>query len=130
TSNLNSICGAWIEAKRMAAVVERKDVVLAVMGAAGGTAGLTLVFLGFLVSARSGYAPATPRAVLNRYRLPAAVVLVAFLVGVVCVAVCTWWLTDDGRNHYAYGISVGAFAVQLALLVIATAIVVLKIWDD
>lgn len=111
-------------------MVEKKDVVLGLLGSASGLAGLTLVFLGFVVAARSSFAPGTPKRVLKRYHLPAAGVLAAFVVSVLCVGASVWWLVDTKRPWFVYALSVALFGVQLVLLLIATVIVVARLWRD
>lgn len=116
-------------AERDGVMVGREDVVLALMGAAGGIAGLTLVFLGLLVTARSAFPPATPKAILDRFRFPAAVVLAAFLIGVLCLAFSTGWLVDGGKNGALYVACLVTFSAQLVLLGLATLVVFMRIWD-
>jgi len=101
-------------------VVEHKDLMVAILGAAAGLAGLVLVFLGVVIAARASYAPGTPDRVLKRLRIAAWSVVLVFGLSLAAVALpLSWmvWTSTDGVMWAA----VGVFAAQLgALAALAT----------
>lgn len=107
-------------------MVSHKDVVLAVLGASAGLAGLTLVFLGLVVSAYQSYETATKK-IRERYRHAAVVVLAAFFCGVLCVALATAWLVNYDCNTALYVAVIVSFAVELVLLCGATVLTVRRV---
>ncbi len=96
-------------------MVPRLVVVPTLLGASAGLAGLTLVFLGVILSTYRGFGPETPPRVLARYRRPALAVLVSFAgcLATVVLGAC-WMLTRD--NDVVYVLCVVLFFAQLALL--------------
>lgn len=60
-----------------------KDVILGILGAAIGLAGLLLVFVGFLLSAAAQIKEQTPR---RRLKMVACIALIPFL----CCLACAW----------------------------------------
>ena len=107
-------------------MIEHRDVVLGILGAASGLAGLTLVFLGLLVT---GYqAEPTPSDKFRaRYRQLGGAVLISFVVSVACVAVATVWLVELRNIQALYVTVVASFFVSLAILLIATGFVVRRL---
>ena len=102
-------------------MVAHKDVVLALLGASAGLAGLLLVFLSLVIGMAGGFAADTPSAVMAPILRTAWVCLGAFLIGIACIGVATWWLLElNGKSATLYGWTVGLFLAQLAALVIAT----------
>jgi hypothetical protein len=104
----------------MGATVEHKDVVITLLGASAGLAGLALVFLGLVAAATGSYPPGTKPEIIARKRRPAWAVLLSFGLGVLCVSTAAWWLLllHDDRRLYI-GVTCLFFA-QLVALVVAT----------
>lgn len=96
-------------------MVGRDVVVPTLLGASAALAGLTLVFLGLILSTYRAFGPETPARVLNRYRRPALAVLVSFAgcLATVVLGAC-WMLTRD--NDVLYFLSVALFFTELVLL--------------
>jgi hypothetical protein len=103
-------------------VIEHKDVVLALLGASAGLAGLVLVFLGFIISTMASFDPTAGAAVLAPYRRTAAVATGAFGMSIVTVAIATWWVVLLRDNEALYVTTVGLFFAQLVVLSAAAAI--------
>jgi hypothetical protein len=98
------------------------NVVPAVFGAAAGLAGLLLVFLGVSISAFQSFAGDAPAAATARFRRAAALILGAFLLGLVVVAVSFSWLLSPGRA--LRDAAVVLFAVELAATATAAIVTV------
>lgn len=101
-------------------MVEHKDVVITLLGASAGLSGLVLVFLGVVASATSSFPAGTKPAIIAKARRPVFAVLGSFGVGIVCVAVATWWLVLLHDNGSLYDLTVCLFVAQLASLAVAT----------
>ncbi len=110
----------------MGATVEHKDVVIALLGASAGLAGLALVFLGLVEAATAVYPGGTKRAIIEARRRPALAVLASFGLGVLCVAAAAWWLLLLGGDRRLYICVAALFAAQLVALVVATIWTVLR----
>ncbi len=108
------------------AVVAHKDVVLAVLASAAGLGGLTLVFLGLVVSTFQSLGVVTPE-VKSRYRRLGLLVTGDFMIGLLSVGAATWWLIDLGTLGGLYTLAVVAFLVQVVGLAAATALVVWRL---
>lgn len=100
-------------------MIAHKDVVLALLGASAGLAGLVLVFLGFLISALGGFAPGTDPIVLLPYRRTALVAASAFGISIITVAATTWWLVMLRDSELGYGVCLTLFAAQLGLVAVS-----------
>jgi predicted GNAT superfamily acetyltransferase len=98
------------------------DVVPAVFGAASGLAGLLLVFLGVSMSAFQSYAGDAPPGATARFRRAGGLILGAFLLGLVAVAVSFSWLLSPGRA--LRDVAVVLFAVELAATALAAVVTV------
>ena len=96
------------------------DVMLALLGASAGLAGLVLVFLGLVASATASFPGGTMLTVVSSARRPAFAVLVSFGIGVVCVALATTWLLMSQNSEALYVATVATFYGQLVTLVAAT----------
>jgi hypothetical protein len=96
-------------------VVGREVIVPTLLGASAALAGLTLVFLGVVLSTYRGFGAETPARVLERYRRPAMAVLAsaAVCLATVLLAAC-WMLTRD--NDVLYVSCVALFFAELVLL--------------
>lgn len=101
--------------------VEHKDVVLGLLGASAGLSGLILVFLGLVISTYQSFPGNTPAKVLERYKRVAVMILVAFALGVLCVALATAWLFKLGTVQWLYVATGFVFGAQVVALVAATA---------
>ena len=108
-------------------MTEHKDVILAILGASAGIAGLTLVFLGLVIASLQGFAPGTREDVIKPFRRPAMTTIVAFGASIVSVALATIWLIKLGDVHWIYDLTVWIFFVQLVVLAAAVVHVMWKI---
>ena len=75
--------------------------VLALLGTSAGLAGLSLVFLGLVVTTYQSFDGATPAPVLERYRRVVAFVLAVFVVGAVSVLLQVAWFADRRKERQA-----------------------------
>jgi uncharacterized membrane protein len=107
-------------------MIEHRDVVLGILGAASGLAGLTLVFLGLLVTAYQAEPNPSDR-YRARYRQLGGAILISFVVSMACVAVATVWLVELRNIQALYVTVVASFFVSLAILLIATGFVVRRL---
>jgi hypothetical protein len=108
-----------------------ENVVLALLGAAAGLGGLTLVFLGLVVSSYQAFGTDTTKKIRGRYRRNASLVLVAFVVSLVTVVLAVSWLIQLHEHESLYVATVVAFMAQLGSLLIATGFVVAEVvWGD
>jgi hypothetical protein len=111
-------------------MVERKDVVITVLGASAGLSGLVLVFLGLVVGAYGGLAGDVSKRVKAPLRRAGAFVLVPFALGLLCVAVAIWWLLVPQGGFYLYVAMILLFLAQLAGLGLGTAVTLRRLlWD-
>lgn len=93
-----------------------KDVVITVVGASAGLAGLVLVFLGIAIAALQAFPADTPANALTAYKRTVKAVLAVFVASLIPVAVGTGWLVSGGPG-WLYGWAIGLFAAQLVLVV-------------
>lgn len=93
-----------------------RDSVLAMLGASAGIAGLTLVFLGVLISTYQSYGAASSPSVLGRYRRSAGFVLASFSLSLLTVALSISWLAWSHPISAWYWVIFGSFVVQLVAL--------------
>ncbi len=110
----------------MRLVVEHKDVVLAILGAASGLGALVLVFLGVLVTTLQGFDSETPGAVLTPYRVVATETVAAFVLSILSVGMCIWWLAGS-QSRVPYVLTLVAFVAVLPLLLAAAGWVAWKL---
>ncbi len=106
--------------------VSHQNVVTAFLGASAGFGGLTLVFLGLVVSSLQGFAPGTSAEVTGPYRRPAVTVLAAFAVSLLSCALAATWLLMGG-NSVIYGITAIVFFIQLAMVAAAAVHVLTRV---
>jgi hypothetical protein len=106
-------------------VIEHKDVVISLLGASAGMAGLVLVFLGFLVAAIGALPPGSDAAVYRPYRYTAVVVATTFGLSLCTVALSTAWLLSLDDNHGLYVTAAVLFIAQLVAIA-ATAAIALR----
>jgi hypothetical protein len=107
-------------------MVAHQDVVITVLGAAAGLAGLVLVFLGIVVTTFQSYNTVDAATVLPGFRRDAKVTLGSFAFGLVSVALSTAWLLTR-NNQGLYIAAIAAFVGQLLLLVLAAGLVTKRV---
>ncbi len=103
-----------------------QDVIITVLGAAAGLAGLVLVFLGIVVTTFQGYDTEQAAAVRTGFRRDALLTLGPFSLGVACVGLSTAWLLT-ANDQVLYIAAVVAFICQLVLLVLAGGLVTRRV---
>jgi uncharacterized membrane protein len=89
-----------------------KDLVLAMLGASAGLAGLILVFLGQVIASYQALPGGTPQAVKDRRKRAAPPVILVFALSLVSVTLCLAWLAVPGGSTL-YHVSLWVFAVDL-----------------
>lgn len=99
-------------------MIESRDVVLGVLGAAAALAGLVLVFLGIIISAYQSYASTAPASVVVPYRIAGIGLFSTFGLGLVTVTTCVLWLALGGPS-WLYGWTIGLFILQLVAVFLA-----------
>jgi hypothetical protein len=107
-------------------MVAHKDVIVAVLGAAAGLAGLVLVFLGIVVSTFQSYNPVDAATVRPGFRRDAQVILGSFSLGLVCVGLSVAWLLTR-NNQGLYIAAIVAFIGQILLLMAAAGLVTKRV---
>jgi hypothetical protein len=99
------------------------DVVLAILGASAGVAGLVLVFVGILVTAIAGYPGGTSTRTLRPFRLAAWASVCVFGLSLLTTALSLLWLAVTDA-HSLYVATIALFlGLLLALLALAAAVV-------
>src|SRR6266496_4993493 len=93
-----------------------RDTVLAMLGASAGIGGLTLVFLGVIISTYQSYGAASSPSVLGRYRRSAVFVLGAFSLSLATVMLSVAWLTWNHPIGPLFWAIVAMFLVQVVAL--------------
>jgi hypothetical protein len=109
-----------IQTPRGGWAVDESAIAGILVGVSAGLAGLVLVFLGLIVGTYQSFDADTPAKVLTPYRRAVGFVVVAFLIGILCVSLATVTLVSRGANHSLYLVSLWLFAAQLVSLVGAT----------
>jgi uncharacterized membrane protein len=107
-------------------MVRHQDVVIAVLGAAAGLAGLVLVFLGIVITTFQSYNTEDSATVLPGFRRDAKVTLGSFAFGLVSVGSSTAWLLTR-NNQGLYIAAIATFGVQLLLLLVAAGLVTKRV---
>ena len=100
----------------MPTMPEPKDVVLGILGASGGLAGLLLVFSGFIFGQASSFPASTSDKIVARYTKAARLAILPFCGFLVTTLMSLSWLIHP--NPCLYTICIGLFV----LLVIGTGI--------
>jgi hypothetical protein len=100
--------------------VSHDGVVLALLGASASLSGLLLVFLGFVVAVYGGLSDDGTDDARTKLGRAAFGLLIAFIIGLVCVATSTAWLVGFSHNQPLYDATVSFFALQLVGLTAAT----------
>jgi hypothetical protein len=104
-----------------------RDSVLAMLGASAGIAGLTLVFLGVVISTYQSYGAASSPNVLGRYRRSALLVLASFSLSLVTVAMAITWLAWSRPNDPLSWAIFGLFLLQILALFASAVFVSLQV---
>jgi hypothetical protein len=99
-------------------MIEPKDVVLGILGAAAALGGLELVFLGIIIAAYQSYPGGVPQPVVTPYRVAGVALFGTFALSLVAVATCVAWLALGGPSGL-YGWTVGLFMAQLLAVLIS-----------
>jgi len=99
-------------------MVEPKDVVIAILGASAALGGFVLVFLGIVITSKESYGGATGDEVIRPYRLSGTVLLGAFGLCLITVALSLLWLINGGSVEL-YDASIALFAIELVAVFIA-----------
>ncbi len=99
-------------------MIEPKDVILGVMGAAAALAGFVLVFLGIVIAAYQSYAGNAPAPVVRPYRTAGITLFGTFGLSLVTVTLCLLWLVSVGPS-WMYGLTLALFIAQMAAVLIA-----------
>jgi hypothetical protein len=105
--------------------VARRDVVTAVLGAAAGLGGLTLVFLGVVISSYQALDKETMARVKDPYKSAAGYLLGVFLLGLVAVGLAVAWMVS-GQPGILYTLTIVAFGLALVLVAVAAPYTVYK----
>jgi hypothetical protein len=100
-----------------------RDAALGMLGASAGIAGLTLVFLGVVISTYQSYGAASSPRVLGRYRRSALFVLVSFSLSLLTVVLSITWLVWSHPVDAMFWTTIGLFLLQIVAL-FATALFV------
>lgn len=104
-----------------------RDSVLAMLGASAGIAGLTLVFLGVVISTYQSYDAASSPKVLTRYRRSALFVLASFTLSLVTVGMTITWLAWSHPNVSLFWAIFGLFLLQILALFTSAVFVSLQV---
>jgi ABC-type xylose transport system permease subunit len=99
--------------------VPHGDVILALLGASATLSGLLLVFLGFIVGIYGGLSNDGADDAKTKLGRAALGLLIAFIVGLVCVSASTLWLVIS-QSQPLYDLAASLFALQVAGLTVAT----------
>ena len=107
----------------MAISPDPKEVVLAILGASAGVAGLVLVFVGILITAIAGYPGETSPRTLRPFRLGAWAAVGVFGLSLLTTALSLGWLVVADA-HSLYVATICLFVgLLVALLALAAAVV-------
>ena len=96
-------------------MIEPKDIVVAILGSSAALAGFVLVFLGVVIASYQSYSGGIPEEVVRPYRTSGAVLLGAFGLGLITVAISLLWLINGGSTAL-YDWAIGLFTVQLVVV--------------
>jgi hypothetical protein len=94
---------------------EKKDVVIAILGASAALGGFVLVFLGTVIAAYQSVPPGSPPQVRARNRQARWPIVGAFSLSLVSVAMSSVWLVVPGGADL-YWANVFMFSTELALI--------------
>jgi hypothetical protein len=108
------------------AAVGHRDVVTAVLTASAALAGLSLVFIAFLVAQGQNIADKR-RAIPGWLTRMCVLLAIDTLIGLGCVGAALWWLVHLGTLAWPYGTTIVLFVLQLSLLALATILLPFRI---
>jgi apolipoprotein N-acyltransferase len=97
--------------------MEHKDVVVAILAAAGTIAGLSLVAFAVLAAVHLQLSNAVANEVRDQIGNPMKLLLANFMVGVLTIGAATWWMVNSHDNGALYVLTVVLFALQVVTLV-------------
>lgn len=101
-----------------------KDIILALLGAAVGLAGLLLVVLGFVLSQANTFpAETTDDTLLARYEKAAKLGLIPFILALCEAAICLVWLMHESVGLYRA--TTGGFFLLLLVTALYGAVLLL-----
>jgi hypothetical protein len=107
--------------------MSHEDVVTTVLAAAGGLAGLVLVFLGIVVTTFQSYPGDATNQIRRGFRQDSILTLLPFVLGIACVCVSVVWLLLSKNNEPLYLAAVVTFFVQLGSLLLAASLVTWRV---
>lgn len=102
-------------------MVEKKDVIIAILGATTASSGLVLVFIGVIAQILWSTDPSNDLKL--QLKIAGGVSSGAFLVGLFCAGLSTWWLALH-QPGTVYTALVWTFVSQIVLIGVAGAFVV------
>jgi hypothetical protein len=103
----------------LAPEIAHKDVIIAMLGASAGLAGLILVFVGLLVSGYQSYPADTPKKVKDSARDAIWPALGVFAFGIVSTFIGALWLAVPGGDIFYWACVVVFLADLLAIVAVA-----------
>ena len=99
---------------------------IAMLGAAAGLGGLTLVFLGLLITVLGGLSADVPASVRLRYQWPASLAAAAFAASLACVTLAAIWLVGNQWDGL-YEATSSLFFAQLVLVVFTAGVALVRL---
>jgi hypothetical protein len=99
--------------------IAQKDVVLSILGASAGLAGLILVFLGMVISGYQSYPADTPKKVKERAQDAVWPVVWVFGFGILTTAIAALWLVIPGGDLFYWACVVVFMADLLSIVALA-----------
>jgi hypothetical protein len=99
-------------------MIEPRDVVLGILGAAAALGGLVLVFLGIIIAAYQSYPGGAPAPVITPYRVAGGTLFGTFALSLLTVATCVVWLALGGPAGL-YGWTIALFVLQLVAVLLS-----------
>lgn len=94
---------------------------IAMVGASAALAGLTLVFLGVVISGYSGFTPGISRDVTKPYRVAMFGILAVFALSLASTGLGLAWLTESSGEGVLYKAVIASFFAQLGAIFVMAA---------
>jgi uncharacterized membrane protein len=105
-----------------------QEIVGPILGTAATFAGLTLVFLGIVITAYQGYTSDIPASVRRPFRVHGSVVLLGLVSGVVAVGLdCAWFITRGTHPALFWWWGVAFFVAQIVLTIVGAGLVLRRV---